>query len=257
MNATLEAMARALFHSWFVDFDPVHAKAAGHQPTGMDAVTAALFPASFLETEIGVIPSQWRYLEAQEVAQIGIGKTPPRKEPQWFSENPDDVPWVSIRDMGSSGVFIQQTSEFLTEEAVSRFNVRRVPRNTVLLSFKLTVGRVVIADMPLTTNEAIAHFSLNSECGLSPELLHLYLLQFNYDSLGSTSSIATAVNSATIRAMPILVPPKELIRAFTKLVSPLYEKIRANQSESRSLSETRDSLLPRLLNGEISPLRAV
>jgi type I restriction enzyme S subunit len=255
MNATLEAMARALFQSWFVDFDPVHAKAAGHPPS-MDAATAALFPATLRDSNRGKIPSGWSYLEAQEVAQIGIGKTPPRKEPQWFSESPSDIPWVSIRDMGASGVFAQQTSEFLTEDAVTRFSVRRVPKNSVLLSFKLTVGRVVIADMPLTTNEAIAHFGLNADQGITHEFLYLYLSQFDYDSLGSTSSIATAVNSATIRMMPILVPPRELISGFTEIVSPLFERIRINQSESVTLGATRDVLLPRLLNGEIDPLRA-
>jgi len=252
MNVTMEAVARALFQSWFVDFDPVHAKAAGRHPFGMDAPTAALFPASFQDSAHGKHPLGWRYCEAQSIAQIGIGKTPPRKEPQWFSESHHDIPWVSIKDMGNTGIFAQQTSEFLTEEAVSRFNVRRVTRNTVLLSFKLTVGRVVIADMPLTTNEAIAHFGIYPKSGISHEFLYLYLSQFDYGSLGSTSSIATAVNSATIRAMPILIPPKELVAAFSKVISPLFEKVRINQSECQSLSKTRDLLLPRLLSGKIN-----
>jgi type I restriction enzyme S subunit len=247
-------MAQALFQSWFLDCDPVHAKAAGRQPSGMDAKTASVFPSSFQTSLNDKLPTGWCHAEAQDIAQIGIGKTPPRKEPQWFSGNPNNIPWVSIRDMGAEGVFAQQTSEFLTEEAVSRFNVRRVPKNTVLLSFKLTVGRVVIADMPLTTNEAIAHFGLNSDYGISPEFLYLYLSRFDYASLGSTSSIATAVNSATIRTMRILVPPRELVSAFTKIVSPLFERIRTNQSESATLGRIRDLLLPRLLNGKIDPL---
>jgi type I restriction enzyme S subunit len=252
MNATLEAMARALFQSWFVDFDPVRAKQEGRHSIGLDEPTASLFPAQFQDSELVGIPVGWKYCEAQHVARIGIGKTPPRKEPEWFSENPTDIPWVSIRDMGRSGFYMQETSEFLTEEAVSRFNIRRIPKDTVLLSFKLTIGRVVVADMPLTTNEAIAHFTLLPEFGLSREFLYLYLSQFNYDLLGSTSSIATAVNSVTIRQMPILVPPKQVINEFTKRVSPLFERIRTNQSEMRSLSAIRDTLLPKLLSGEIA-----
>ena len=98
---------------------------------------------------------------ADEYFDISIGKTPPRKESQWFSENPDDHVWVSISDMGSSGLFIANSSEYLTHEAVEKFNIKVVPDNTVLLSFKLTVGRIAITDGAMATNEAIAHFKTN------------------------------------------------------------------------------------------------
>jgi type I restriction enzyme S subunit len=251
MSGTLLEVAKTLFKSWFVDFDLVHAKKDGRIPSGADEMTIALFPDQFVDSEKGEIPLGWRYCEAQELVNIGIGKTPPRKELEWFSEIVTDVPWVSIRDMGISGVFMQSTSELLTEDAVSRFNVRVVPRNTVLLSFKLTVGRVSISDMPLATNEAIAHFNIFPEGPLSAEFLYLYLSQFNYDSLGSTSSIATAVNSVTIRQMPVIAPPKSIVDIFTEKVAPLFEKIRSNQSESRLLREMRESLLPMLLSGEV------
>ncbi|EIK52891.1 restriction modification system DNA specificity protein-containing protein [Stutzerimonas stutzeri TS44] len=132
-NATLEAIAQALFKSWFVDFDPVHAKAEGRQPEGMDAPNAALFPDSFEESELGLVPKGWVAAKMTDISTVGIGKTPPRKESQWFSEDARDVRWVSIRDMGTAGVYANQTSEFLTSEAVEKFNVRRVPDNTVLM----------------------------------------------------------------------------------------------------------------------------
>ena len=81
---------------------------------------------------------------ANEYFDISIGKTPPRKEPQWFSTNPQDVTWVSISDMGTCGLYISSSSEQLTKQAVERHNVKVVPDNTVLLSFKLTVGRIAI-----------------------------------------------------------------------------------------------------------------
>lgn len=95
---------------------------------------------------------------ADEFFDISIGKTPPRKESQWFSNNPENVTWVSISDMGSCGLYIRKSSERLTQEAVKRFNIKVVPDNTVLLSFKLTVGRIAITNGEMTTNEAIAHF---------------------------------------------------------------------------------------------------
>lgn len=100
---------------------------------------------------------------ADEYFDISIGKTPPRKEPQWFSTNPKDVTWVSISDMGTCGLYISESSEQLTKEAVDRHNVKIVPDNTVLLSFKLTVGRIAITDGEMTTNEAIAHFKTDKK----------------------------------------------------------------------------------------------
>ena len=97
-------------------------------------------------------------IRADEYFDISIGKTPPRKEPQWFSKNPSDYVWVSISDMGNCGLYIEDSSEHLSIDAVKMFNIKIVPDNTVILSFKLTVGRVAITDGYMTTNEAIAHF---------------------------------------------------------------------------------------------------
>ena len=99
-----------------------------------------------------------RECRADEYFDISIGKTPPRKEAQWFSMNPTDCIWVSISDMGRCGMYIADSSEYLTHESVDKFNIKVVPDNTVLLSFKLTVGRVAITDGAMVTNEAIAHF---------------------------------------------------------------------------------------------------
>ena len=278
INQTLEAMAQAIFKSWFVDFAPVKAKiyamAEGRDPlrAAMSAIcgksdpeldglspeqydllaaTAAMFPDEMKESELGSIPKEWTLQSAETLAEVGIGKTPPRKEPQWFTEGEGDWRWVSIRDMGASGVFQQRSSEFLTADAVSRFNVRVVPDRTVLLSFKLTIGRVAISDGPMVTNEAIAHFKLPSNATISSEYLYLYLKVFDYSTLGSTSSIADAVNSKTIRELPIVVASGDVIDRFTKSVAPLFEEMRNRQNEIASLGATRDALLPKLLSGEI------
>jgi type I restriction enzyme S subunit len=278
INQTLEAMALAIFKSWFVDFDPVKAKIAA-KAEGQDplraamraisgkpydeldalppeqyeqlAATALLFPDEIDESAVMDIPKGWTVQSADSVTEVGIGKTPPRKEPQWFTEGQGEWRWVSIRDMGASGVFQQRASEYLTSEAVVRFNVRVVPDRTVLLSFKLTIGRVAITDGPMLTNEAIAHFKLPSETAVSSEYLYLYLKGFDFSTLGSTSSIADAVNSKTIREMPITVASRDLIDKFTKSVTPLFEEMRNRQNEISSLGATRDALLPKLLSGEI------
>ena len=257
MNATLEAMARALFQSWFVDFDPVRAKLDGRQPIGLDEATAALFPASFQDSTLGHIPKGWEVKTADEVSTVGIGKTPPRMEHQWFSENPADVPWMSIRDLGIAGVFISHTSEFLTAEAVEKFRIKRIPDNTVVLSFKLTMGRVAITDGKMLSNEAIAHFCLNPETTFGSAYLYCYLKGFGFDQLGSTSSIATAINSDMVRGMRVLVPPKGIAEAFERTVKPLFTQMKNIQKQSHTLATLRDTLLPKLLSGELRVTEAL
>lgn len=186
---------------------------------------------------------------ADEYFDISIGKTPPRKEPQWFSTNPKDVTWVSISDMGTCGLYISESSEQLTRKAIDRHNVKIVPDNTVLLSFKLTVGRIAITDGEMTTNEAIAHFKTDKK--EINEYLYCYLKCFNYQTMGSTSSIATAVNSKIIKGMPFVVPTDEEITEFHSLAAPMFAKIKANQAEIRNLTSLRDTLLPKLMSGEL------
>lgn len=187
---------------------------------------------------------------ADAIFEISIGKTPPRKESQWFSESHgNNHVWISIADLAKCGLYIDDSSEYLTDDAVRRFNVVLVPDNTVILSFKLTVGRVSITNGITTTNEAIAHFkTANKEWN---EYLYCYLKKFNYQTLGSTSSIATAVNSKIIKAMPFICPTEHELSCFHTFTSPLFAKIKALQQENQRLATLRDSLLPKLMSGEI------
>ena len=211
-----------------------------------------------LEEQVLAIYNQWfevnsncnrQTCRAEEYFNIAIGKTPPRKESEWFSANPDDVTWVSISDMGSCGTYIRRSSEQLTKEAIERHNIKIVPDNTVLLSFKLTIGRIAITVGEMTTNEAIAHFKTNNT--EITEYLYCYLKNFNYQTMGSTSSIATAVNSKIIKAMPFVIPTDEELYEFHAIAGPIFAMIKENQLQTGNLSKLRDSLLPKLMSGEL------
>ena len=230
INHNLEEQAQALYKSWFVDFEPFRG-------------------GRFVDSELGLIPEGWSVQKAEELCEINIGKTPPRKEHQWFSNNNSDVTWISISDMGSSEVYISKSSEMLTKEACKKFNVIIVPEGTVLLSFKLTVGRVSIAAKELTTNEAIARFLVPTDAMRS--YLYLALKSYDYGKLGSTSSIATAVNSKIIKKMALICPPEDIIEKFGVHVSGIFRSIKTLQEEISCLCEQRDSLLPRLMSGEL------
>ena len=218
-NATLEALAQTYFRQWFVE----------------------------------EASDDWEIGKAEDYFEIGIGKTPPRQEHHWFSsnsDNSDNVVWVSIADMGKSGLFIGDSSEYLTKEAVEQFNIRRVPKGAILLSFKLTVGRLAITLCELTTNEAIAHFKYKND--YEKEYLYCYLKAFDYYSLGSTSSIATAVNSQIIKAMPFVMPETVTLKKYHELTAPFFTKIENNTRQIHILQKLRDTLLPKLISGEVS-----
>lgn len=192
----------------------------------------------------------WTEGRADSYYEIGIGKTPPRKEPEWFSDvKADNHVWLSIKDMGETGTYSLDSSEYLTDAAVNAKNVRRVPAGSVLLSFKLTVGRVKIAGCNMTTNEAIACFASDDKRKLA--YAYPYLRSFDYGKLGSTSSIATAVNSKTVKAMPFAMPGDLELSEFYLSTKPIYEQLLATAKESRFLAQLRDVLLPKLMSGEI------
>ena len=192
---------------------------------------------------------QRRTCRAEEYFDIAIGKTPPRKEHQWFTKDQSDISWVSISDMGSCGTYISKSSEYLTQEAVDKFNIKVIPDNTILLSFKLTVGRIAITHGEMTTNEAIAHFKTDKP--FINEYLYCSLKDFNYQTMGSTSSIATAVNSKIIKAMPFIIATDDEIDRFHTIAGPMFKQILNNQLENDSLVETRAALLPKLMSGEL------
>ena len=231
INDNLEQQAQALFKSWFVDFEPFK-------------------EGKFVDSELGMIPESWRVCSAETIFKINIGKTPPRKEQQWFSNiNNGNVKWISISDLGRNEIFIEDSKEYLTKEAISKFNIIVVPEDTILVSFKLTVGRVGISNCELTTNEAVARFYLPKS--YFREYTYLSLKNYNYARLGSTSSIATAVNSKIIKNMKLLIPPVTIISEFSKRINPLFKAIRIYENEIRNLSTIRNTLLPKLMSGEL------
>lgn len=223
----LEEAAQRLYKEWFVDLRfPGHENVPIHDG----------------------IPEGWEKNCAESFFEITIGKTPPRAEKQWFVEGNEGTPWVSISDMGNSGTYVFDTAEGLTIEAIQKHSVKVVPKGTILLSFKLTVGRVSIATTNMCTNEAIAHFMVND---LQRSYTYLYLKTFEYDKLGNTSAISKAVNSKIIKAMPFVMPDAETLSAFSQIASPLLGEIYTKQAQNRMLIEARDRLLPKLMSGEI------
>jgi len=220
-NKTLEEMAMTLFRQWFIE-----------------------------PTKDG-LPEGWEEVSLGDIFDIGIGRTPPRKESYWFSLNPKDIRWISVKDLGPIDTYIINTSEFLKEESVKKFNIPIIPDNTVVLSFKLTVGRIGITIGEMVSNEAIAHFKLKPDSKISSNYLYLFLKTLDFSTFGSTSSIAEAINSKIIKEIKIHIPDDELITSFQSLINPVFQKIKLNTLEIQTLEKLRDTLLPKLMSGEV------
>lgn len=224
----LEEAAQRMYKEWFVDL-----RYPGHENVSV----------------VDGVPEGWIKDRADHFFDITIGKTPPRAEKQWFLLKDQGIPWASITDMGDAGLYLMHTTECLTKEAVERHGMKLVPTGTILISFKLTVGRVCIVTTPMCTNEAIAHFWIKDPT--MREYVFLYLKSFKYETLGNTSSISKAVNSKIIKAMPFVMPSADVLVSFSRILSPIFDKICNLQIMNYDLSEARDRLLPKLMSGEI------
>ncbi len=223
----LEQMAENLYKEWFVRF-----RFPGHEKVEM----------------VNGLPKGWKNFKADEHYIISIGKTPPRKEFEWFTKGDSTAQnWLSISDM--NGPFVSNTDEQITQAAVRKFNMVVAPKNSILMSFKLTVGRVAIAAIPLCTNEAIAHFKKvpNTE----REFLYLQLKQYEYSSLGNTSAIGNAINSKIVKAMPLILPSEDVLTRFHSVMKPIFDSIEFLMKKNALLARQRDLLLPRLMSGKL------
>ncbi len=224
----LEEAAQRLYKEWFIDLR---------------------FPGYENCKIVDGVPEGWSKDRADNFFKITIGKTPPRAEKQWFVDGSEGMPWLSISDMGNAGVYVFNTSEGLTSDAVQKYNMKVVPAGTVFVSFKLTVGRVAIAIKDMCTNEAIAHFCIEND--KLRAYTYCYLSNFEYDTLGNTSSISKAVNSKIIKAMPFVMPNDDTIEKFSNVVDPILNEIKVKQEICNELIEARDRLLPKLMSGEV------
>ena len=228
----LEEMAAITYKEWFINFTIEGEKLAIDETTGL--------------------PFGWERKRSDEIFDIKIGKTPPREQTEWFTDNEVGVKWASIRDMNNSLVYIHNTSERITNEGIKRFNMNIAKKGTVILSFKLTVGKVSITTENFVTNEAIAHFNIKDEKIINKEFTYCYLKDFNYDSLGSTSAIGTAINSKVVKAMPIQLPDNKTMMSFKVAINPILTGIENLSTQNLLLKESRDILLPRLMSGTVN-----
>jgi len=244
MNATLEAMARALFQSWFVDFDPVRAKLDGRQPPDLDSATAALFPAAFQESDFGPIPNGWRTGSIYEISDVIYGAPFASKQ---FNAIRDGAPLIRIRDLAdeSPGVWTPEVH----------------PKGYTVQPGDIVVGMdgefraYLWGGVPAWLNQRVCVFA--PKPGFSAAFVRNSIIA-PLAEVEATETATTVIHLGKndIDRFKAVIPPPEIHEAFAKLCQPWYDQIVANKQQSRTLATLRDTLLPKLLSGELNALEA-
>ncbi|MDW1891169.1 restriction endonuclease subunit S [Vibrio sp. Vb1574] len=246
-NQTLEQMAQAIFKSWFVDFDPVKAKMNGEQPEGMDAATASLFPDKLVESELGLIPEGWEIKPIKDLcSKVQNGGTPKRSESSYWDDG--DIPWLTSGEVRQS--IITSVENRITQLGLDKSSAKWVPElSTLVALYGATAGEVSLTSIPLTTNQAV--------CALMPKKEHQW---YNYLQLKSrvaelagkaVGSAQQNISKGLVESTEVLSVPESLLEAFNAQVENLFKLRICNLQESVELANLRDTLLPKLLSGEI------
>jgi type I restriction enzyme, S subunit len=252
-NATLEAIAKALFKSWFIDFDPVRARMERRLPDGMDEATGALFPDSFNYSELGAVPNGWKVGCLLDLAALLSGGTPETKRKEYWG---GDVLWASAKDVSQSADSVLITTErTITPVGVENSATRVIPAlATVVVARGATTGRMVILGEAMAMNQTCyalvsrhdAPFALALQVRAQVEKL----LNAAHGSVFDTITTSTFAQSACV------LPPREVLAHFESIVQPLLNRVVNNVRQCDTLRSTRDTLLPRLISGQLRVQKA-
>lgn len=246
-NATLEAIAQALFKSWFVDFDPVRAKMEGRAPEGMDEATAALFPDGLEESALGAVPRGWRTGRVDDLGEVVCGKTPPTSVTANYG---NDVPFITIPDMHNL-LAVTSTARSLSRLGADSQKKKYLPPGAICVSCIATPGLVVRVTTASQTNQQINSVIPLDTWGHGFPLFLLRRIGDAVRSSGSGGSVFHNLSKSGFEQLPVLLPTSELAQCFGKLTEPLISKIIENQKQSETLAILRDTLLPRLISGQL------
>ena len=239
MNETLEATARAIYKSWFIDFDPVKAKVEGCKPACMDTETVALFPSAFQDSSLGKIPQGWKVTTIDETFNLTMGQSPPGST---YNEDGEGMPFYQ----GSKDFSFRYPARRVYCSAPKRFakkgdtlvSVRAPVGDINMVEEKCSIGRGVAAIRHKSGSRSYTYYTMQS-------------LQEVFSRYEAEGTVFGAINKTDFQTLSQLRPSDEIIEAFERLIYPLDQSIENNENESHTLTKIRDTLLPRLLSGEI------
>lgn len=228
-NQTLEEIARTLFKEWFVNFNYPNADG------------------NLKHSEFGEIPENWSIGTLGDIYKTTSGGTPSRSKAEYYENG--TIGWVKSKELNNS--FIIDTEEKITEDALKNSSAKLLPKNSVLIAmYGATVGEIGITTKEFTCNQAICSFLPNDNYPFS--FIYNFLLQSKQDIIGrAVGSAQQNISQQVLLQFKLVIPPAELVQEYHRIVFPLFQKIQDNIEENESLRDLRDSLLPKLMSGEI------
>ena len=258
MNVTLEAMARALFQSWFVDFDPVRAKLDGRQPPNLDPATAALFPDSFQESKLGHIPKGWKVQSFADHITADRGLS---YKGAGLRDDGSGVPMHNLNSIFEGGGYKHDGIKYYAGDYRDKHLVEpgdMIVTNTEQGFEHLLIGHAAIVPSRFGPRGIFSHHIYRVRFKPSSNLTPHYLVQL-FNNRRWHYWISGFSNGTTINMLPkdalemplLVVPPAELVEAFTRLAQSIHDQIEENITQSRTLANVRDTLLPKLLDGQL------
>ena len=226
INENLEQQAQALFKSWFVDFEPFK-------------------DGEFVESELGMIPKGWRVGTFLENIKVMPGGTPSTSKNEYWDGG--TIPFFSPKDV--NGVYCFETEKHITELGLNNCSSHLYPPNTLFITARGTVGKLALAGVPMAMNQS--NYALVAKEGTSK--FYLFLLAQTLVSILLKKANGAVFSAITTRDFnePTIIPTNSVMDKFDKLISPLFNKIYKTSCESRRLAELRDTLLPKLMSGEL------
>lgn len=228
-NQTLEEIARTLFKEWFVNFNFPNADG------------------NLKHSEFGEIPESWEVGTLGDIYKTTSGGTPSRSKAEYYENG--TIGWVKSKELNNS--FIIDTEEKITENALKNSSAKLLPKHSVLIAmYGATVGEIGITTKEFTCNQAICSFLPNDNYPFS--FIYNFLLHSKQDIIGrAVGSAQQNISQQVLLQFKLVIPPSELVQEYHRIVFPLFQKIQDNIEENESLRDLRDSLLPKLMSGEI------
>lgn len=225
INRNLEEQAKAIFKSWFVDFEPFK-------------------NGKFIDSELGRIPKGWETGKFTDVVQILGGGTPKTSIPEYWNGM---IPFFTPKDVGDS-IYTFATEKNLTEEGLNNCNSRLYPENTVFVTARGTVGKLALAGVPMAMNQSC--YALVGK-NVSPLFVFFLALQV-VETLKkiANGAVFDAIVTRDFETKSVIIPPEEAINRFVELIAPIFKMIHSNVIQNTSLVQSRDTLLPKLMSGE-------
>jgi type I restriction enzyme S subunit len=230
INDNLEQQAQALYKSWFVDFEP-------------------FIDGKFVDSELGEIPEGWRVGKLSEVGKIVGGSTPSKKHPEYYTDN--GISWLTPKDLSINRRKFTSRGEIdITDIGYKSCSTQMLPKGTILFSSRAPIGYISIAQNEICTNQGFKSVVPNKEIGSAFIFYYLKTNTFEIESKASGSTFKEASGSL-MNSLSVIIPTLETMQKFNEIVNPIFSQQAKNEDENEKLSTVRDSLLPKLMSGEL------